>query len=52
MKKTIAYIFGISLIAITFTSCKSTKGGCGLTSDAEKIEQNTSATNSIVVAEV
>lgn len=52
MKKIIPYFIGVSLIAITFTSCKSTKGGCGLTSDAQKIEQNTSATNSILVADV
>lgn len=52
MKKIIAYIFGISLIAFTFTNCKSTKSGCGLTSDAHKIEQTTSANNTILAAEV
>lgn len=52
MKRIIAYVFGISLIALTFTSCKSTKGGCGLTSDAQKIEQPASTNNSIIVVEV
>lgn len=52
MKRIIPYFLGISLIAITFTSCKSAKGGCGLTSDAQKIEQTTAATNSIIVVDV
>lgn len=52
MKKTFLYIFGICLIAFTFTNCKSTKGGCGLTSDAQKIEQTTSVNNQIIVADV
>ena len=51
MKKTFLYIFGISLIAFTFTNCKSTKGGCGLASDTQKIEQITSVNNSIIVTE-
>jgi len=39
MKKTVLYLFGISLIALSLTNCKSSKKGCGLTSDAQKIEQ-------------
>jgi len=50
MKKTIIYLFGISLIALSLTNCKSSKKGCGLTSDAQKIEQSTSA-QPILVAE-
>ena len=52
MKKAIVYVFGILLITITFTSCKAKKGGCGLTSDAQKIEQITSANNHVIVADV
>lgn len=51
MKKTVLYILGITFTAITLTSCGTTKKGCGLTSDAQKIEQTTSATNAIVIAE-
>lgn len=50
MKKLIIYSFAILLITLSFTSCKSAKGGCGLTSDAQKIEQTTVQTN--VVKEV
>ena len=52
MKKATLYIFGIFLITITFTSCKAKKGGCGLTSDAQKIEQITPVNNQIIVADV
>ena len=48
----IPYFLGISLIAISLTSCRSTKGGCGLTIDNQQIEQTTSATNSMIVADV
>jgi len=51
MKKIILYLFGLTIIIISFTSCKSTKNGCGLTSDANKIEQST-VTQSKVLAEV
>lgn len=41
MKKTVIYILGITLITLTFSNCGSSKKGCGLTSDAQKIEQTT-----------
>lgn len=48
MKKTVLYLFGISLIAFSLTNCKSSKKGCGLTSDAQKIEQISSAQTVLV----
>jgi len=39
MKKSVIYIFGISIVALTLINCGSSKKGCGLTSDSEKIEQ-------------
>jgi hypothetical protein len=41
MKKFALYFFGLSIVVLTFSSCKSSKKGCGLTSDATKIEQIT-----------
>lgn len=51
MKKTVLYILGITFTAITLTSCGTTKKGCGLTSDAQQIEQTTSTANSVIIAE-
>ena len=51
MKKIILNIIGLMLIIVSFTACKSTKKGCGLTSDAQKIEQST-ATQQPILAEV
>lgn len=48
MKKSIIYILGIFFIVLSFASCKSKKGGCGLSSDAHKIEQATTINNSRV----
>jgi predicted small secreted protein len=48
MKKLALIIFGIAFISISFTSCKSSKKGCGLTSDAQKIEQTTTVQNKVV----
>ena len=41
MKKLISNIFFIAMSLILFSACKSTKKGCGLTSDIQKIEQPT-----------
>lgn len=41
MKKIVLLLFGILCATTLLTSCKSSKKGCGLTSDAQKIEQNT-----------
>lgn len=41
MKKPIVYVLGIALFTLTIVSCGSSKKGCGLTSDAQKIEQAT-----------
>jgi hypothetical protein len=49
MKKLASYFIGIAIALIFFSACKATKG-CGLTSDAQKIEQQT--TQTLVVAEV
>lgn len=43
MRKLALNILLITLFLISFTSCKSSKKGCGLTSDAQKIEQTTSS---------
>jgi len=48
MKKTVIYILGITLISFTFSNCGSSKKGCGLTSDAQKIEQTTTTQTSSV----
>jgi hypothetical protein len=42
MKKIALYILGIAFSVLLFSSCKASKKGCGLTSDANKIEQITS----------
>ena len=49
MKKIAPYFIGITLALILFSACKATKG-CGLTSDAQKIEQQT--TQTLIVAEI
>ena len=49
MKKLASYFIGIMLALTLFSACKSTKG-CGLTSDAQKIEQQT--TQTLIVAEI
>ncbi len=41
MKKSFLNIFFITISLMLFSACKSTKKGCGLTSDAQKIEQPT-----------
>ena len=51
MKKYIFYAFGFLILIGSFASCKSTKGGCGLTSDAQKIEQTSTMNHTIIVAE-
>ena len=51
MKKTVIYLFGISLLAMSLTNCKSSKKGCGLTSDTHKIEQ-LSTVQTVLVSEV
>jgi hypothetical protein len=51
MKKIALYTLGIAFSVLLFSSCKSSKKGCGLTSDANKIEQLTS-NKAIVKAEV
>jgi uncharacterized protein YcfL len=50
MKKTILYTIGIFLISFSLINCGSSKKGCGLTSDAQKIEQNTTANTTVIVA--
>lgn len=47
MKKKLIYIFGITLLLVAFSACKSSKKGCGLTSDAQKIESGISTNSGI-----
>jgi hypothetical protein len=49
MKKSASYFLGIAMALLLFSACKAVKG-CGLTSDAQKIEQATTHTQ--IVAEV
>lgn len=49
MKKLASYFLVITLALFLFSACKAVKG-CGLTSDAQKIEPQTTQTN--IVAEV
>ena len=49
MKKLASYFLGIAMALLLFSACKATKG-CGLTSDAQKIEQPTTQTQ--IIAEV
>ncbi len=42
MKKIALYTLGIAFTAMLFSSCNASKKGCGLTSDANKMEQTTS----------
>ncbi len=42
MKKIALYTFGIAFLVLLFSACNASKKGCGLTSDAHKIEQPTS----------
>jgi len=51
MKKLILNTFAIAITLILFSSCASTKKGCGLTSDTLKIEQPTTS-KAIITAEV
>ena len=51
MKKSTFYVFGVTLAVSLLVSCGSSKKGCGLTSDAQKIEQTSEMTQTIVVAE-
>ena len=51
MKKTILKILLSITILVSLGACGSSKRGCGLTSDAQKIEQPT-ANKAIVIAEV
>lgn len=48
MKKITLNTLLIALTLILFTSCKTTKKGCGLTSDAQKMEQITTAKATIL----
>ncbi|MDD3722408.1 MAG: hypothetical protein PHW92_07965 [Lutibacter sp.] len=51
MKRIALYTLGIAFSVLLFSSCKSSQKGCGLASDANKIEQSTSI-KAIVKAEV
>lgn len=51
MKKSALKILLITVFLISFGSCKSTKRGCGLTSDSQKMEQTTAA-KALTLAEV
>ncbi|MDT8417672.1 MAG: hypothetical protein RQ864_07690 [Lutibacter sp.] len=51
MKKLALYTLGIAFTAVLFSSCKASKKGCGLTSDANKMEQ-TISNKAIIKAEV
>ena len=48
MIKKAIYILALFLITLTLTNCKSSKRGCGLTSDSQKIEQSTTVQTTIV----
>ncbi|NLP56949.1 hypothetical protein [Lutibacter sp. B1] len=50
MKKITLLLSIVIFTLISFSACKSSKKGCGLTSDAQKIEQNTSQENTIAKA--
>ncbi|WP_456379620.1 hypothetical protein [Lutibacter sp.] len=51
MKKITLNTLLIALTLVVFASCKTTKKGCGLTSDTQKMEQTTT-TKTTVLAEV
>lgn len=51
MKKLTFYIFGVTLMVAMLVSCGSSKKGCGLTSDAQKIEQASDLNQTTIVAE-
>lgn len=51
MKKIALYTLGIVFAAVLLSSCNASKKGCGLTSDANKMEQSTS-NKAMVKAEV
>jgi len=51
MRKLATTIILITITLISFTSCKSTKKGCGLTSDAQKIETLANQDNIVAKAE-
>ncbi|SDW79383.1 hypothetical protein SAMN05444411_102187 [Lutibacter oricola] len=40
-----------ALVSTLFIACGAKKGGCGLTSDAQKIEQTISKTQTTIIAE-
>ena len=42
MRKIALYTLGIAFTAMLFSSCNASKKGCGLTGDANKMEQITS----------
>lgn len=42
MKKIVLFTLGMAFTAVLFSSCNASKKGCGLTSDAHKMEQTTS----------
>jgi len=49
MKKNHLNILLLALVLIVLASCGSSKKGCGLTSDTQKVEQSTTTT---ILAEV
>ena len=51
MRKIALYTLGIAFTAVFFSSCNASKKGCGLSSDANKMEQITS-NKAIVKADV
>ena len=51
MKKIALYALGITFSLLLFSACNASKKGCGLTSDANKMEQST-LNKAIVKAEV
>ncbi len=48
MNKMILKVLSVFLFAILLCSCGSSKKGCGLTSDAEKIEQSVNQETTLV----
>ena len=51
MRKIALYTLGLAFSVLLFSSCNATKKGCGLTSDANKMEQSASI-KAMVKAEV
>lgn len=48
MKNYIFNFLKVALFLLLLSSCKSTKKGCGLTSDASQVQQTTTSQNNIV----